>query len=353
MTAFNFAKLLFSLDPEGDPHGAVFWLDFLAVKSGNGAWLLSMLEQGDTSPAAASWYAYPGMAYAKALALRADEESRKSKDHTKSDEALQEAISDFPQVVVPLADKIGASLPDKARSHPLLQIEAGYSDAPTNVMHLLSHIYVARNEALWKDASRIKWFETQLSLALPNIDSSDSRTARNDALALIQSPRDPIDESINVPLYICRHVLCSESTSWLGFLPPVITKKPFEAFDPLPPTTATSAYDNDYFNGLRSTRNSRQVGGAGEGGMTGFINRIFELVDGNPNNWQGRVMDAWRDMTNRREFQNVPQEERDNVLQMLMQLAGDVAQGGAGGQGAARMPGGFPAADVDDEVDAE
>lgn len=124
MTAFNFAKLLFSLDPQGDPHGAAFWLDFLAVKSGNSAWLLSMFEQDEQ--AAVAFDGYPGMAYAKALALRTREIQTKSKDRSASEVALQAAIWTFPQVVPLLADKIGASLPAGVRSHPLLAVEAGY-----------------------------------------------------------------------------------------------------------------------------------------------------------------------------------------------------------------------------------
>ena len=85
-----------------------------------------MIDQGDSQPAAASWFAYPGMAYAKALSIRIEEEKRKSQDHTASDLALQEAITDFPQVVVPLADKIGASLPEGVRSEALFSVEAGY-----------------------------------------------------------------------------------------------------------------------------------------------------------------------------------------------------------------------------------
>ncbi|KAK8850487.1 hypothetical protein IAR55_004405 [Kwoniella newhampshirensis] len=347
VTAFNFAKLLFALDPEGDPHGAAFWLDFLAVKSGNGAWLLSMLEQGHTNSAAASWYAYPGMAYAKALALRAEEERQKNKDRTRSDGALQEAITDFPQVVTILADKIGASLPDGARSHPLLQVEAGYSDSPNNVMHLLSHIYVARSEALWKDSDRIQWLESQVAIGLSKMNEPTAKTARDDALALIQAPRDPVDESLNVPLFVCRHVLCSESTSWMGFLPSIITSRPFHAYDPLPPTTATSVYDANYFNGVRNA--SRTRGGAGGGNlMMNFLDRIFEMVDQHPANWQERVMGAWQDMTRRREFENVPAQERENVFQALMHLAGDVANGrgpqgpGDGQGGGMPMPGGFP-----------
>lgn len=127
VTAFNFAKLLYSLDPFGDPHGAAFWLDFLAVKSNNGEWLISMLEQASSSTAAMVWHGYPGMAYAQALALRADEDAKKHGDHSESDSALQEAIRKFPQVVVPLADKISANIPNAARGKKETQIEAGYT----------------------------------------------------------------------------------------------------------------------------------------------------------------------------------------------------------------------------------
>jgi len=127
-------------DAQGDPHGAAFWLDFLAIKSNNGAWLLSILEHSYTMPAIAALPAYPGMAYSQALALRAQEDAEKSKvsesssgfcpfrlsqDETTSNAALQAAMQTFPQVIPLLADKIGASLPNGARSNPLLQVEAG------------------------------------------------------------------------------------------------------------------------------------------------------------------------------------------------------------------------------------
>lgn len=86
-----------------------------------------MLEQAASTPAAAVWHGYPGIAYAQALALRADEMAKKHGVHHESESALADAMKTFPQVIIPLADKIGASLPGSARSHPLLQLEAGYS----------------------------------------------------------------------------------------------------------------------------------------------------------------------------------------------------------------------------------
>ncbi len=84
--AFEFAKLLLSLDPWSDPHGAYLHLDFLAIKCAMYSWFSSFyaifspassetpdhssdLEEprSDYPPVCA----LPGWAYARALAFRA------------------------------------------------------------------------------------------------------------------------------------------------------------------------------------------------------------------------------------------------------------------------------------------
>ncbi|ORY20750.1 transcriptional repressor TCF25-domain-containing protein [Naematelia encephala] len=355
VTAFNFAKLLFSLDPYSDPHGAAFWLDFLAIKSNNGSWILEMLELSGESPAAEALTAYPGMAFAKALALRADEDNSKSKEHSRSDAALLDAILTFPQTVVPLADKLGISVPSNARSHALMKIEGGYSESPSNVIHLLSHIYVARSEALWKEADKASWFESTVKSAMFELDSNDAKARRADVLAILQIPRDPIDAEINVPLFICRHVLCSESTSWLGFLPPPITNKAFHAYDPLPPYTATSAYDDNYFGGLSTSSSRGGVRGRAvlETRLGAFMTMVMEAVDADPSGWRERVVGAWRDLTGQREFAQMPAEQREGILEHVLQFANGLAEGGGGGAGnRGGMPGAFPGqAGADEDPD--
>ena len=202
-------------------------------------------------------------------------------------------------------------MPINPNAHP--------SDDPSNVIHLLSHIYVARSEALWKETELISWFEKQTAKALPQIGSVEAEEARADALAIISMPRDPADDSINVPLHVCRHVVCSESTSWLGFLPPVIRKQPVHAYDPLPPSTAISVYDNAYFSGLRPPRGARGGAGGAAGAMGGPMGGVMDRLMGAMQGpgWQGRVEGIWREMTGRREFANVPQEERDGLLQQV------------------------------------
>lgn len=194
------------------------------------------------------------------------------------------------------------------------------SDSPNTLVHLLSHIYVSRSEALWKDPDNLSFFESQISAAFSLIDSDQAKSDRDHVLSLLAQARDPVDEQLAIPLFVCRHVLCSESTSWLGFLPPQIRNKPFHAFDPLPPTTAISMYDNEYFAGV-SPSSSRRGGGGSRAGAGGFVGelmgRMNDAMERYPDSWQERIAAVFRDMTGRREFAGVPEQERDNLLQQV------------------------------------
>jgi hypothetical protein len=80
---------MLSLDPSGDPHGALLHLDFLAPKVGLGGWMLELWdahaarvpENGEKG----RWRGrinvtvLPGWAFARALALRAKEDAEKDK----------------------------------------------------------------------------------------------------------------------------------------------------------------------------------------------------------------------------------------------------------------------------------
>lgn len=173
------------------------------------------------------------------------------------------------------------------------------------------------------------FFESQLSAGLASIDSEQAKSDRDHILALLAQPRDPIDEELKVPLFVCRHVLCSESTSWLGFLPPPIRNKNIDAYDPLPPSTAISMYNNAYFAGAptssRAGPGTGGAGGLGGGGVGGramemvndLMGRMTEAMDRYPDSWQERIGAVWREMTAGREFAGLPEQDRDNFLQQV------------------------------------
>ena len=84
--SFEFARLLLSLDPYTDPHGSLLYLDYLALKSGMEKWLLELWDlhdrwaSEDKLEETEKWLgrfnvtALPGWAFARALALRAQED---------------------------------------------------------------------------------------------------------------------------------------------------------------------------------------------------------------------------------------------------------------------------------------
>lgn len=79
-TAFEFAKLLYSLDPWTDPHGSLLHLDGLAVKAGMHDWLLDVWEFFETNPDGLAGRltptVLPGWWYTRALAMKVHEDSR-------------------------------------------------------------------------------------------------------------------------------------------------------------------------------------------------------------------------------------------------------------------------------------
>ncbi|KAG6834275.1 hypothetical protein H0H93_010733, partial [Arthromyces matolae] len=138
-TAFEFARLLYGLDPHSDPHGALFHLDFLAIKGGMGEWLdevwrhfeglrIARESHGDVKGGQMDPCLLPGWAYARAMVLRIGEGDKSSDADssspkpTSSTQALIEAIQSFPEVVPLLADKLEVSLPDYLRAHQSFKV---------------------------------------------------------------------------------------------------------------------------------------------------------------------------------------------------------------------------------------
>jgi hypothetical protein len=78
-------------DRQNDPHGAAFWLDFLAIKSGNYQWILDVFEKYAEQFPVAVFQGYPGMAYAYALACRAREDAEKDEVSCASSKRVQGA----------------------------------------------------------------------------------------------------------------------------------------------------------------------------------------------------------------------------------------------------------------------
>lgn len=85
-------------------------------------------------------------------------------------------------------------------------------------MHLLSHIYVQRSQALWKEAATLSWLQSQLPSILPDLLTQDGPSSYALREKVLQHFKEGTPESI------ARHVMVSEDNSTLlGFLDRRIT----------------------------------------------------------------------------------------------------------------------------------
>ncbi|KAI0792906.1 transcriptional repressor TCF25-domain-containing protein [Abortiporus biennis] len=266
-TAFEFAKLLYSLDPSTDPHGALLHLDFLAIKTGMTQWLLDIWkihgEMGESLSGKFSVRALPGWAYARALAMFIIEETKAEKNHEASTSALKEAIRAFPSVIPVLANKLDAPVSAEILSHSAfrLHIDArNISKESDAILHLLSHLYVQRSHSLWKPKIRLAWFTETVNSLIPfhKPISLPSNELFNELFS-----------SSTRRFSIYRHVLVLETTCrpLFSFLPSAVTQMKQLACDPLPPPSSVSEYNSEFFEGtedpfavrLRSRRENERL----------------------------------------------------------------------------------------------
>ncbi|KXN88365.1 Transcription factor 25 [Leucoagaricus sp. SymC.cos] len=251
-TAFEFARLLYSLDPWTDPHGATLHLDQLAIKANMAQWLVDVYDVCNTSQDTQGTgrlnpSLLPGWAYSYALALHILEKN--SNDHTSSTTALTRAICDYPSIIPLLADKLEVSLPISVRGHPQCKIE---TDARTmssidGMVHLLSHLYAHRSSPIWKDHT--SWFVetvTTTFAALPTPTTNLTPTPRR------KSWQDLYIRSEDLRYAVYRHVIVLESNlrRLLPYLPNEILNRKSIACDPLPPKNAVTLYDDEFFEGV-------------------------------------------------------------------------------------------------------
>ncbi|KAH6899484.1 cytoplasmic protein [Coprinopsis sp. MPI-PUGE-AT-0042] len=255
-TAFEFAKLLYSLDPWSDPHGALLHLDHLAVRAGVHQWVIDIHELFASRRASATSKPdaridpslLPGFTYTKALALRSLGQMEAST------EALKTALQDFPSVLPLLADKLDVSLPATIRSHPDFKIEtdANSLSSAEGALHLLSHLYAQRSQLVWKDHAA--WLA---DIAVRTFDKLPSRlaiTPRRSGFLKLYEHSGP-----RYAAYRYLMVLETEHRSLFPFIPRAIQQTRSLACDPLPPPTSLSSYsDESFFEGVEDLLAFRQ-----------------------------------------------------------------------------------------------
>ncbi|KAF8607494.1 DUF654-domain-containing protein [Ceratobasidium sp. AG-I] len=247
-TAFEFARLLFALDPVGDPHGAAFYLDFLSAKAGMGQWLLDVWELWPEArkdiadnPLASHGIdvrCLPGWAYTRALILYDMESKKRETAHEASTAALVDSILTFPEVLPYLVDKASINLPSKARAHPSLRVETEYKhgDPSGSALHMLAHLYALRANSLWKNEPHSTWLVSTVTKIEDRLGSTTpARDIAREHFA--QGPTEGMD----------RHANVADLRAISAYRSPKSNLAVTHAFDPIPPSTSLSTYDETYF----------------------------------------------------------------------------------------------------------
>ncbi|KAI9481329.1 MAG: transcriptional repressor TCF25-domain-containing protein [Benjaminiella poitrasii] len=305
-TAFEFSKLLFSLDPESDPLATLLTLDYHALSCRDYEYILKMYSdwktKGNIYPVDLA--NMPNFAYSAAYAkFKMNEKSKKKSDISESKQMLKEAIKKYPLIYCRLLEKLGEG--DVAQMNLLIQ-----KHMPNKYMDILQLAYVERVFEMWKDPSVLDWLkETGVTvidypLKHPNVIQRE----------LLCEAKDEI------PLNLCRYIVMIDIQSLMSYLPSTVTGQSYQMYDPLPPDDSVTMYDLD-----ERMRNSSNVGR-----LRGFPTDA------------GGLIDMLRNLLGPG-GQRVPGVDQQQIRQLMVELE-QLRE-----QNAGQAPGAFPGANDEDE----
>lgn len=211
-TAAEFAFLLLSLDPFGDPYEISLLLDFLCLKARQTSRLLDLLDHPSLR---AKYFDRPNIAFSTAIA------HHQLSNPAEAQEYLAKAITKFPWIPGMLSKELNLDLKLPGALWGVFPPD----DNPRQ--QLYAQLYVERNKDLWK--------EPALTALLRETASTIHSLPRKAPLA--NSPTD-------ISLSLARHIHLTESPGLIRLIPASITSTHrTHAFDPLIPDDNLPSYD--------------------------------------------------------------------------------------------------------------
>ncbi|KAL7310429.1 hypothetical protein PS15m_009933 [Mucor circinelloides] len=227
-TAFEFNKLLFSLDPVSDPLGALLSLDYHALSAKDYEYVVKMQSEWKTDG-----HLYPveladmpNFAYSAAYArFKMSEKSKNSEDVVQGTKMMKEAIQKYPLVYCRLLEKLGEPEADE-----IVQLT---QYIPNEYMDIMQLSYIERTFEMWKEPEVLEWLKSVGSSTLPVVVNQPQKIQQ----------RLLCDEKENVPLSVCRYIVLIDIQKLLSYLPSSVTSSSYQMYDPLPPTDSETMYD--------------------------------------------------------------------------------------------------------------
>ncbi|XP_021963166.1 transcription factor 25 [Folsomia candida] len=254
-TALELCKRLLCLDPVSDPLCATLMIDFYALKGNEAQWFVDLYRFWEKPK---NLDQLPNFSYSIALAhhLLSLKENPEIELSQKADALIQYAVLMFPSVLLPLLEKVGVQIDNRAKHHNYLNSFAQSSQSRS--LRLLCELYVWRTHHVWKEPSVLGWLEKNVTIILDRVDASDpvvkDYEGKRKRRYLATTPRN-----------ILRHVLLTDNKDLTFNFPPELSKEPILNYDPLPPPDAVDIYNMKEFQ----TRRTRT--GTGRGGILNML----------------------------------------------------------------------------------
>ncbi|MCJ1467754.1 hypothetical protein MMC07_006379 [Pseudocyphellaria aurata] len=203
-TAYEWAKLLLSLDPEYDPLCIAMVLDQMALRAGQATHLLKLIECPFFSR---RWRARANINISTSLA------EFKNKDRSRSEHQLKRAISTYPWIFARLFQELNIERIPKSI----------WGKSPRSKREEFDcEVYVHGSKDLWNT---------------PDVIAFLTETAESGSTSTLP----PIDGR-PITLDEARHVLLSGSPLLIGLLPKEFTQMSTTSSDPLPPPDNRESY---------------------------------------------------------------------------------------------------------------
>ena len=205
-TAYEWAKLILSLDPEEDPYGIHLIIDQLAIRSAQFQSIIDLTQVLQSLFATSQ--RCPNLEISLALAeykLKRPDACRKT---------LKSAVRDYPWIFARLFKELNIA-------HIPKSIWGSEAKAPRDKLEC--EAYVSRAKDLWNTPEAI-------SLLVEVVESADAKPY-------------PVIMNNEIMINEARHVLLSEMPSLIALLPRDFTTAPSSSYDVLPPEDSIISYN--------------------------------------------------------------------------------------------------------------
>ncbi|XP_005105822.2 transcription factor 25 [Aplysia californica] len=260
-TAFEFCKVLLSLDPSNDPLNCLSMIDYYALRCEQYDYLLRLEAEVSYS---STQLQTPNFAFSVALA-HFKLALRSNGDTSKADKMLQDKLLLYPMMLLPLLDKCSIQPDKRVSSHKFFHSDPAHEKS--NELGRLVQLYVRRCEACWKESGVLQWLERNVNTVLDIVDEGvDSRLETYPALRRQQFKHPPPS--------ILRHYHLSGIA-----VPSNVSNRTVYGHDPYPPSDSIAGY-------TRPPRPTRAAG-SDQGMLSLLLESLlpsynpYELVDVN------------------------------------------------------------------------